>query len=92
MIALRLFGDRRNDRAVKARSCTGTGPFQPGAVSFDFRVPRSVGLAHRPEREDIPSPCGEIVSYISFFDKGHGALSRPVAYLQGARLERSMES
>ena len=42
------------------------------------------------ERKHTPSsPSRKIVLHISFFDEAHGRSNRPVAYLKGARLERS---
>jgi hypothetical protein len=43
----------------------------------------------RERKHNFPSPRRKIVLYINFFDEAHGGSSRPVAYLKGARLERS---
>ena len=54
------------------------------------RMAGGIWLTYWPERKhNFPSPRRKIVLYISFFDKAHGGSSRTVAYLKGARLERS---
>jgi hypothetical protein len=51
-----------------------------------------IWLAYWRERKhNFPSSRRKIVFHISFFDEAHGGSSRTVAYLKGARLERSNE-
>jgi hypothetical protein len=50
-------------------------------------------LAQRPcPAEPHGSPCSEILINIDFLDEAHGRSNRFVACLNGARLERNLES
>src|SRR5277367_2515557 len=80
---LRLFGYRCAGICY-VRVCVAT-PVSGGA--------RGIWLAHWRKRKDYSfAPCSKIIIYVSFFNETHGGSSRPVAYLKGARLERSMDA
>src|SRR5580698_3655156 len=79
---LRLF-DCRYAGTCHARVCVATSV---------FGVACGIRLAHWPKRkDDFLAPRRKIILYVSFFNKAHSGSSRPVAYLKGARLERSMD-